>query len=99
MRAAFTSEMVCSEVARLGPDVAATLSNRQGDYLLHPDPAKCFGFDLGRRSTLFEDHPQLRQGERQGRFEEEPRELSITEEFPFALECGKSLILRLALAK
>ena len=82
-----------------GPDVAATLCNREGDYLLHPDPARCFGFDLGRRFTLFEDHPQLRQGNLQGRFEAEERELSITDEFPFTWESDKRLILRLSLAK
>lgn len=82
-----------------GPDVVATLSNRDGDYLLHPERAKCFGFDLGRRFTLFDDHLQLRNGDRHARFEEGPQELSITDEFPFAQRPDQRLILRLALAK
>jgi signal transduction histidine kinase/DNA-binding NarL/FixJ family response regulator len=82
-----------------GPDIAVTLSNSRGDYLLHPNPAKCFGFDLGRRFTLFEDHPELRTGSRHERFEDQQNELSITDEFPFTWEADKSLMLRLALDK
>jgi signal transduction histidine kinase/CheY-like chemotaxis protein len=82
-----------------GPDVVLTLSNGQGDYLLHPDKTKCFGFDLGRRYNVFDEHPQLKQEERHSLFEDEPTELSLTDEFPFTWECEKSLILRLALPK
>ena len=38
---------------------AVYLVNEQGDYLLHPDPGREFGFDLGRRFRLQDDLPEL----------------------------------------
>ncbi|HJV03602.1 MAG TPA: ATP-binding protein [Burkholderiaceae bacterium] len=35
--------------ASLPPDLSAYLTNGQGDFLLHPDPARTFGFERGRR--------------------------------------------------
>ncbi|MDF1793675.1 MAG: ATP-binding protein [Thalassobaculaceae bacterium] len=37
----------------------AYLVNDDGDFLLHPDPAKTFGFDLGQRFTWRQDFPDL----------------------------------------
>jgi len=85
--------------ALAGPGLAVTLSNEQGDYLLHPDRAKCFGFDLGRRFLLWHDAPQLQQDDRHGRFEAGEEELSLTDEFPFTSGADRSVILRLAALK
>jgi PAS domain S-box-containing protein len=35
------------------------LVNDQGDYLIHPDRAREFGFEFGRRERLQDDFPQL----------------------------------------
>ncbi len=35
------------------------ITNEQGDYLLHPNPQKTYGFDLGKRYRIQEDIPQL----------------------------------------
>ncbi len=35
--------------ANMPPYFQAYLTNGQGDFLLHPDPARTYGFDLGRR--------------------------------------------------
>lgn len=35
------------------------MTNTDGDFLVHPDPSKTFGFDLDRRSLLQEDYPAL----------------------------------------
>jgi len=35
------------------------ITNDRGDYLLHPDPAKTYGFDLGKHYRIQEDIPQL----------------------------------------
>lgn len=35
------------------------ITNEQGDYLYHPDKAKRFGFELGKRYRLADDFPQL----------------------------------------
>jgi PAS domain S-box-containing protein len=35
--------------------------NGQGDYLVHPDPAKAFGFVLGKPARLQDDFPELAQ--------------------------------------
>lgn len=43
--------------ARPGGDVY--LVNDQGDFLLHPDRAKEFGFDLGRRYRVADEFPTL----------------------------------------
>lgn len=37
------------------------ITNADGDYLLHPDVAKTFGFDLGHRFRIQADHPDLSQ--------------------------------------
>ncbi len=43
--------------ARLGGTLYAV--NRRGDYLVHPDPAREFGFDLGTGSRWQADFPDL----------------------------------------
>jgi|GEM_PF-740732 len=35
------------------------ITNDSGDYLLHPEPKKTYGFDLGNRYRLQDDIPQL----------------------------------------
>ncbi len=37
------------------PDVTLFATNLDGDYLIHPDPAKTFGFDLGQRHRWQDD--------------------------------------------
>lgn len=37
-----------------------------GHYLVHPDPAQCFGADYGRNPTGFTDFPALRRADRHG---------------------------------
>ncbi len=34
------------------------LTNQRGDFLLHPDRSKCFGFDLGHRYLAQDEFPQ-----------------------------------------
>lgn len=47
-------------VRTLSKSVEATyVVNRQGDYLLHPDESKVFGFDLGSRHRLQDDFPKV----------------------------------------
>ncbi len=47
-------------VADDAPPAARTyLANDAGDYLIHPDAARTFGFDLGKRYRLQEDFPGL----------------------------------------
>lgn len=36
------------------------LANRQGDFLIHPDPERTFGFDRGRRVLVSEEFPETR---------------------------------------
>jgi diguanylate cyclase (GGDEF)-like protein len=43
--------------ADLPRDYQLFLANRAGDYLIHPDPSKTFGFDKGRRVLLQEEFP------------------------------------------
>jgi diguanylate cyclase (GGDEF)-like protein len=47
---------------RMGADIPDSISvfltDQQGDYLIHPDPAKTFGFDNGRRFRIQQDIPQ-----------------------------------------
>ena len=42
----------------LPPGLQLYLTNEQGDYLIHPDVGKQFGFDLGRRYLVQDDIPQ-----------------------------------------
>lgn len=35
------------------------ITNEHGSYLIHPDPKKRFGFDLGHRYRIQEDYPRL----------------------------------------
>ena len=37
------------------------MTNSEGDYLVHPDPQKVFGFDRGRRMLLQDDVPQAQE--------------------------------------
>jgi signal transduction histidine kinase/DNA-binding response OmpR family regulator len=82
-----------------GPNVVLMLCNGRGDYLIHPDPAKRFGFDLGRPHNLFDDFPGLRAAGRRERFEDTAGELAITDAFPITWEAERTLRLRLALPK
>jgi diguanylate cyclase (GGDEF)-like protein/PAS domain S-box-containing protein len=41
-------------------DLKTLLANDAGDYLIHPDPAKTFGFNLGRRFLIQEDMPAVK---------------------------------------
>ncbi|MDR3370636.1 diguanylate cyclase domain-containing protein [Rhodoferax sp.] len=47
--------------ARLAVDLPAEfqlyLANRQGDFLIHPDSSKTFGFDTGRRVLMQDEFP------------------------------------------
>ncbi len=40
-------------------DVKVLLANQRGDYLIHPDPAKAFGFDQGRPILIQDDLPAI----------------------------------------
>ncbi|MFM6991610.1 MAG: HAMP domain-containing protein, partial [Rhodoferax sp.] len=44
--------------ADLPPDYSLYLSNHRGDYLIHPDNSKTFGFDKGRRVLVQDEFPQ-----------------------------------------
>ena len=46
--------------ADLPPDLQVLLANRYGDYLIHPDASRTFGFNLGRRFLIQDDLPVLR---------------------------------------
>ncbi|HET6718205.1 MAG TPA: GGDEF domain-containing protein [Rhodocyclaceae bacterium] len=41
----------------LAPDTSLYLANHRGDFLIHPDPAKAFAFDQGRRERVQDDFP------------------------------------------
>jgi PAS domain S-box-containing protein len=41
--------------ADLPADIELFLTNAEGDYLIHPDPAKTFGFNQGRRVRIQDD--------------------------------------------
>jgi diguanylate cyclase len=41
-------------------DYRLFFANQEGDYLIHPDPAKSFGFDKGRRFLVQEEFPATR---------------------------------------
>ena len=43
--------------ADLPRDIDLYLTNRQGDFLVHPDPAKAFAFDRGQKATVQEQFP------------------------------------------
>lgn len=44
----------------LPKDFELYLANTSGDYLIHPDPSKAFGFDRGRRVLIQDDFPETR---------------------------------------
>jgi diguanylate cyclase (GGDEF)-like protein len=44
--------------ADLPSDFSLYLSNHRGDYLIHPDSSKTFGFDKGRRVLVQDEFPQ-----------------------------------------
>ncbi|MFZ5484044.1 MAG: diguanylate cyclase domain-containing protein [Pseudomonadota bacterium] len=46
--------------ADLPKDFQLYFVNREGDYLIHPDPTRAFGFDQGRRFLVQEEFPSLR---------------------------------------
>lgn len=41
----------------LAPDTSLYLANNWGDFLIHPDPARAFAFDQGRRERVQDDFP------------------------------------------
>ena len=41
------------------PSAQTYLVNEQGDYLIHPDQAREFGFELGKQFRLQDDFPKL----------------------------------------
>lgn len=43
--------------ADLPPSVRVYMTNRHGDYLIHPDTRRTFGFDTGRRYLVQSDFP------------------------------------------
>jgi PAS domain S-box-containing protein len=43
----------------LEPGQTLMLVNEQGEYLMHPDRAQTFGFDLGKSFRIQDDHPLL----------------------------------------
>ncbi|PKO89881.1 MAG: hypothetical protein CVU18_02490 [Betaproteobacteria bacterium HGW-Betaproteobacteria-12] len=43
--------------AELPANIAFMLTNRQGDFLVHPDPAKTFAFDRGQRVQVQHEFP------------------------------------------
>jgi diguanylate cyclase len=43
--------------ADLPDEIKVLLTNDEGDYLIHPDPAKTFGFDHGRRIRIQDEVP------------------------------------------
>ena len=45
----------------LPKDFELYLANTSGDYLIHPDPSKAFGFDRGRRVLIQDDFPETRE--------------------------------------
>ncbi len=44
---------------RYGDKLRFYVTNDQGDYLIHPDPARTFGFEQGEPQQLQRDYPQL----------------------------------------
>ncbi|MDR7306680.1 diguanylate cyclase domain-containing protein [Rhodoferax saidenbachensis] len=44
--------------ADLPPDFQLFLANRNGDFLIHPDPTHAFGFDKGRRYLVQQEFPE-----------------------------------------
>jgi len=55
------------DVARSTPDgVQMYVANRNGDYLVHPDPARQFGHELGKRYRWTDDFVVTPEGEREG---------------------------------
>jgi diguanylate cyclase (GGDEF)-like protein len=46
--------------ADLPSDFELFLANARGDYLIHPDATKTFGFDRGRRVLIQDDFPETR---------------------------------------
>ena len=46
--------------ADLPPDYQLYMTNRSGDYLIHPDPTKTFGFDKGRRVLVQDEFAHTR---------------------------------------
>ena len=43
----------------LPPSRSFYIANRDGDFLVHPDPSLTFGFDLGRRHRVVDEFPDL----------------------------------------
>lgn len=46
--------------ADIPADLRLILTNQEGDYLIHPDPEKTFGFDRGRQFLVQDDLPEMK---------------------------------------
>ncbi|GAA4011680.1 sensor domain-containing diguanylate cyclase [Actimicrobium antarcticum] len=44
--------------SNLPQSIDVILTNKSGDYLIHPDDSKTFGFDMGRRVLIQDDIPE-----------------------------------------
>lgn len=47
-------------------DYGLYLANQEGDFLVHPDPSKTFGFEFGQRHRIGDDMPELARALEQG---------------------------------
>ena len=45
---------------RFRPDVAFYLADANGEYIIHPDPKKSFGFEFGQSYRLVDEFPEFR---------------------------------------
>jgi diguanylate cyclase len=53
-----TFELLSADLPR---DYTLYLANGQGDFLIHPDPSRTFGFDKGRRYFVQDEFPGLQE--------------------------------------
>ena len=56
--------------ARFRSDVAFYLADAEGEYIIHPDPAKSFGFEFGNSYRLIDEFPEFREFLESGLHEE-----------------------------
>jgi signal transduction histidine kinase/CheY-like chemotaxis protein len=86
-------------VSLASPAARLELCNLEGDYLMHPDSAKTFGFDLGRRYRIVEDHPEVRLDGRGVQVFDGAGEIAVSLAFPLIAGAEPRLYLRLGVAK
>lgn len=56
---AFVERLFTSDLGESQPAAAHYITNRDGDYLVHPDVRRTFGFERGEPARLDLDHPSL----------------------------------------